>query len=125
MKMVDVGSKAQTERVAVARGRVRMSSQALAAVRDRTVEKGDVLAAAVRGGLLSLEPAEIRPPATPLATAISAATAAEAAVDAIAAMDAAGDLVGILRRHETGTHRLRPNFRGAPTTPGSSSAPTG
>jgi cyclic pyranopterin monophosphate synthase len=46
MKMVDVGSKAKTERVAVAKGRVRMSSQALAAVRDRTVDKGDVLAAA-------------------------------------------------------------------------------
>lgn len=46
MKMVDVGAKAKTERVAVARGRVRMSSLALAAVRDRTVEKGDVLAAA-------------------------------------------------------------------------------
>ncbi|MBM4780210.1 MAG: cyclic pyranopterin monophosphate synthase MoaC, partial [Archangiaceae bacterium] len=32
--------------VAVAKGRVRMSSAALTAIRDRTVEKGDVLAAA-------------------------------------------------------------------------------
>ncbi|MBE2252175.1 MAG: cyclic pyranopterin monophosphate synthase MoaC [Myxococcus sp.] len=46
MKMVDVGAKAKTERVAVARGRLRMSSQALTAIRERTVEKGDVLAAA-------------------------------------------------------------------------------
>lgn len=35
------------------------------------------------------------------------------AVETIAAVDEAGDLVGILRRHETGLHRLRPNFRGA------------
>ena len=92
---------------------------------------GARLTTAVRGGLLSLEPAEIRPAVTPLATAISAVanpalatgaatvetpaaptTAAEAPVDAIAAMDAAGDLVGILRRHESRAHRLRPNFRG-------------
>ena len=32
---------------------------------------------------------------------------------AIAAVDEAGDLVGILRRHDSGRHRLRPNFRGA------------
>jgi cyclic pyranopterin phosphate synthase len=46
MKMVDVGEKAKTERVAVARGRIRMSSAALEAIREKTVEKGDVLAAA-------------------------------------------------------------------------------
>ncbi len=46
MKMVDVGGKAKTSRVAVARGRVRMSSAALTAIREKTVEKGDVLAAA-------------------------------------------------------------------------------
>jgi cyclic pyranopterin phosphate synthase len=46
MKMVDVGEKAKTERVAVARGRIRMSNAALTAIRERTVEKGDVLAAA-------------------------------------------------------------------------------
>jgi len=46
MKMVDVGEKSKTERVAVAKGRVRMSNAALTAIRDRTVEKGDVLAAA-------------------------------------------------------------------------------
>jgi tRNA pseudouridine55 synthase len=32
--------------------------------------------------------------------------------EAIAAFDTAGDLVGILRRHESGRHRLKPNFRG-------------
>jgi len=35
------------------------------------------------------------------------------ASDAIAAIDDAGELVGILKRHESGGFRLRPNFRGA------------
>lgn len=35
------------------------------------------------------------------------------AAGAIAAIDLAGNLVGILRRHDSGRHRLRPNFRGA------------
>jgi tRNA pseudouridine55 synthase len=30
----------------------------------------------------------------------------------VAAVDAVGDLVGILARHDSGSHRLRPNFRG-------------
>lgn len=46
MKMVDVGAKPKTERIAIARGRVQMSTEAATAIRDRTVEKGDVLAAA-------------------------------------------------------------------------------
>ena len=52
----------------------------------------DLLAKAVRGGLVAVgdEPAE-----------------------ALAAVDEAGDLVGILKRHESGLYRLRPNFRGA------------
>ena len=49
-----------------------------------------VLATAVRGGLVEL-PAPDGP---------------------VAACDEAGDLVGILRRHESGRWRLRPNFRG-------------
>ena len=51
----------------------------------------DLLAKAVRGGLVAVgdEPAE-----------------------ALAAVDEAGDLVGILKRHESGLYRLRPNFRG-------------
>jgi len=32
--------------------------------------------------------------------------------DELAAVDEAGELVGLLRRHESGGHRLRPNFRG-------------
>jgi tRNA pseudouridine55 synthase len=33
-------------------------------------------------------------------------------VPAVAALDAGGELVGILKRHASGSHRLRPNFRG-------------
>jgi tRNA pseudouridine55 synthase len=51
----------------------------------------DVLAAAVRGGLLRLP---------------------EAVGPALAALDASGQLVGILRRLESGSYRLRPNFLG-------------
>ena len=86
------------------------------------VLEGERLAAAVRGGLLHVAAAEIRPPATPLpgaatgeaepAGGVATDAAGRIAADAIAAMDVAGDLVGILRRHETGAHRLRPNFRG-------------
>jgi cyclic pyranopterin monophosphate synthase len=46
MLMVDVGHKKKTLRVAVAFGQVRMSSLALAAIKNAKVEKGDVLATA-------------------------------------------------------------------------------
>ncbi|HEX8058919.1 MAG TPA: cyclic pyranopterin monophosphate synthase MoaC, partial [Novosphingobium sp.] len=49
----DVGSKAATQRVAVASGRIRMSPQALAAIRDGEVPKGDVLAAARIAGIMA------------------------------------------------------------------------
>lgn len=53
MKMVDVGDKDKTQRVAVAVGRVRMSAQALAKIRAGKVEKGDVLAAARLAGIMA------------------------------------------------------------------------
>ncbi len=49
--MVDVGEKATTTRVAVARGEVRMTPATLAAIRTGTVPKGDVLAAARIAGI--------------------------------------------------------------------------
>lgn len=52
-RMVDVGAKAQTQRVAVARGLIRMSPPALAAIRDGTVPKGDVLATARIAGIMA------------------------------------------------------------------------
>lgn len=53
MRMVDVGSKDKTERVAVATGRVRMSTEALDRIRRGKVEKGDVLAAARLAGVMA------------------------------------------------------------------------
>ena len=52
-RMVDVGGKAATHRVAVAAGRIRMSPVALAAIRDGAVPKGDVLAAARIAGIMA------------------------------------------------------------------------
>jgi cyclic pyranopterin phosphate synthase len=51
-RMVDVGGKAETRRVAIAAGRIRMSPTALAAIRDGDVPKGDVLAAARIAGIM-------------------------------------------------------------------------
>ena len=65
MKMVDVGAKAKTERVAIASGRVRMSTDALEAIREGRVEKRD-----------QLYPSSVLPPA---AIAIGTAYAVETA----------------------------------------------
>ena len=53
MRMIDVGSKPPTERVAVARARLRMSRATRARVAAGQVEKGDVLAAARLAGVLA------------------------------------------------------------------------
>jgi cyclic pyranopterin phosphate synthase len=52
-RMVDVGSKAVTERRAVARGLLRLSAPTVALVRDGTTPKGDVLAAARLAGIMA------------------------------------------------------------------------
>lgn len=66
--MVDVGGKADTHRVAVAEGRIAMSGAALAAIRDGTVPKGDVLAAARIAGIMAAKKtAELIPLCHPLA----------------------------------------------------------
>jgi len=79
-----------------------------------------VTADTVRHGLLSPAAAVPHLPrhvldAAGLAHAVSGGLVdlGDAAAEAIAAVDAAGDLVGILRRHDSGRWRLRPNFRGA------------
>ena len=51
--MVDVGGKAVTARRAVAGGRIAMSTEALAAIRDGAVTKGDVLATARIAGIMA------------------------------------------------------------------------
>ncbi len=53
MRMVDIGSKPATERVAVAVARVRMMPATLARVRAGNVEKGDVIAAARLAGIMA------------------------------------------------------------------------
>ena len=67
-RMVDVGGKAATQRVAIASGRIRMSAEALAAIRDGDVPKGDVLAAARIAGIMAAKKtAELIPLCHPLA----------------------------------------------------------
>jgi cyclic pyranopterin phosphate synthase len=52
-RMVDVGAKAETERVAVARGEVRMAPATLAAILAGDVTKGDVLGTARIAGIMA------------------------------------------------------------------------
>lgn len=67
-RMVDIGGKADTQRVAIAEGRIAMSDAALAAIRDGTVPKGDVLAAARIAGIMAAKKtAELIPLCHPLA----------------------------------------------------------
>jgi cyclic pyranopterin phosphate synthase len=49
--MVNVGAKPVTQRLAIARGCVRMSNEALQLVRDNAIRKGDVLATARIAGI--------------------------------------------------------------------------
>ncbi|MEO6092260.1 MAG: cyclic pyranopterin monophosphate synthase MoaC [Novosphingobium sp.] len=67
-RMVDVGGKAESQRVAVASGTIRMSDAALAAIRDGAAPKGDVLAAARIAGIMAAKKtAELIPLCHPLA----------------------------------------------------------
>ncbi len=67
-RMVDVGGKAETARVAIAAGRIRMNEAALVAIRDGAVPKGDVLAAARIAGIMAAKKtAELIPLCHPLA----------------------------------------------------------
>lgn len=65
--MVDVGGKAETRRSAIAAGRITMSQDALAAIRDGTTPKGDVLATARIAGIMATKKtAELIPLCHPL-----------------------------------------------------------
>jgi len=67
-RMVDVGAKPQTARVAVASGRIRMGAEALAAIRDGEVPKGDVPATARIAGIMAAKKtADLIPLCHPLA----------------------------------------------------------
>lgn len=67
-RMVDVGGKDATRRVAVASGLIRMNAAALAAIQGGAVPKGDVLAAARIAGIMAAKKtAELIPLCHPLA----------------------------------------------------------
>jgi cyclic pyranopterin phosphate synthase len=66
--MVDVGAKTPTQRVAIARGLIRMSAAARVAIRDGAVPKGDVLATARIAGIMAAKrTGELIPLCHPLA----------------------------------------------------------
>jgi cyclic pyranopterin phosphate synthase len=52
-RMVDVGAKPESERIAVAEGRVRMSAETLAVVLKGDAKKGDVLGVARVAGIMA------------------------------------------------------------------------
>lgn len=65
--MVNVGSKPDTERLAVARGQVRMAPETLALIRQGALKKGDVLATARIAGIMAAKrTAELIPLCHPL-----------------------------------------------------------
>lgn len=67
-RMVDVGGKPETQRVAVALGRIRMNAATLAALRDGKTPKGDVLAVARVAGIMAAKrTGELIPLCHPLA----------------------------------------------------------
>lgn len=67
-RMVDVGGKAETQRSATAAGRITMAPATLAAVRDGSGPKGDVLAAARIAGIMAAKKTgELIPLCHPLA----------------------------------------------------------
>jgi len=67
-RMVDVGAKAATARVAIARGHIRMTAQTLSAIRQGNAPKGDVLGAARIAGIMAAKKTgELIPLCHPLA----------------------------------------------------------
>jgi cyclic pyranopterin phosphate synthase len=66
--MVDVGEKAETQRVAVARGRIVMRPETFSMIRDGAAKKGDVLGVARLAGIMaSKRTADLIPLCHPIA----------------------------------------------------------
>lgn len=66
-RMVDVGAKADTERIAVAKGAITMRAETLSLIRAGGLEKGDVLAVArVAGIMAAKKTSELIPMCHPL-----------------------------------------------------------
>jgi len=51
-QMVDVGRKDETERIAIAKGSVKMAPETLAHITDKNMKKGDVLSVAQLAGIM-------------------------------------------------------------------------
>ena len=67
-RMVDIGEKAETERVAIAEGRVEMSPETLALALSGATKKGDPLAVAELAGIMAAKrTADLIPLCHPLA----------------------------------------------------------
>ena len=67
--MVDVGSKADTNRIAIAKGHIKMQSETLAMIADGTAKKGDVLGVARLAGIMGAkQTANLIPLCHPLRT---------------------------------------------------------
>ncbi|MGC4191662.1 MAG: cyclic pyranopterin monophosphate synthase MoaC [Thermomicrobiales bacterium] len=66
-RMVDVGGKAETQRIAVARGRIHMKPETVAIIREGRAAKGDVLAVAQVAAIMAAKKTpEIIPMCHPL-----------------------------------------------------------
>jgi len=52
-RMVQVGEKSDTQRIAIARGRIRMKPETLALIREGSIQKGDVLGVAQVGAIMA------------------------------------------------------------------------
>ena len=83
--MVDVSDKAETARVAVAKGRIEMAPETLALIAEGGVKKGDVLSVARLAGIMAAKrTADLIPLCHPLAlTSVAVELAPEPERDAI------------------------------------------
>jgi len=82
--MVDVGDKAVTDRVAVARGAVVMAPETLAIITENRAKKGDVLAVAQLAGIMAAKRTpELIPLCHPLALSGLAVTLTPVAPDRV------------------------------------------
>jgi cyclic pyranopterin phosphate synthase len=92
--MVDVSAKGETERVAVARGRIVMAPETLALIRDGQLGKGDVLGVARLAGIMAAKKtSDLIPLCHPLALTKVTVDLTIAAPDAIE-IEALAKLVG-------------------------------
>jgi cyclic pyranopterin phosphate synthase len=84
-RMVDVSDKAESERIAIAKGSVYMAPETLALIRDRGVKKGDVLSVAQLAGIMGAKRTpDLIPLCHPLAlTSVKVELALDAARNAV------------------------------------------